>query len=180
MNRQGKSFIINYLVEQFKCHDCFYVIDATHLPVSVIDKFRRDCHDQKATYKVVKNTLVLKALEQLPVMNDVYHSLKSDVLKQVTGIVFINEKAQEPSKIILKSRQQIGAPRPVLKGAYVDGQLFIGDDKLEVLNKLKSKQELLGEIIGVLQTPLNKVLLGLRSSHHQLMGIIRTLGDKQG
>ena len=65
-----------------------------------------------------------------------------------------------------------------MKGAYVDGQLFIGDDKLEVLSKLKSKQELLGEIIAILQTPIHKLLLGLRDSQYQLMGILKTLGDR--
>ena len=76
MNRQEKSFIISYLVEQFKCHDCFYIIDATYLPVSVIEQFRRECHGQQASYKVAKNSLVLKALAELPSMHNLYELLK--------------------------------------------------------------------------------------------------------
>ncbi len=179
MNRQAKSANIHYLVEQFKNHDCFYVIDASHLTVAAIEQFRRSCNEAQAIYKVVKNTLVLKALAELSSMDTVFAPLKNDVLKNVTGIVFIKDNAQKPAKIILDFRKQTGDEKPVLKGAYVDGELFLGDDKLEVLKKLKSKQELLGELIGMLQSPIHNVLSSLQGSHNQLMAVLKTLGDRQ-
>lgn len=179
MNRQAKSSIINYLVEQLKNHNSFYVIDATHLSVSAIEQFRRSCQSEQAVYKVVKNTLVLKALAELSSMDNVYESLKNDVLKKVTGIVFIKDNAQKPAKIILNFRKLAETDKPILKGAYVDGELFIGNDKLEILAKLKSKQELLGELIAMLQSPIQHVLSSLRGGQHQLMGMLQTLGDRK-
>lgn len=179
MKRQAKSANIHYLVEQFKSYNCFYVIDASHLTVSAIEQFRRSCEEAQAVYKVVKNTLVLKALAELSSMDTVFESLKNDVLKNVTGIVFIKDNAPKPAKVILDFRQKTEGDKPVLKGAYVAGELFLGDDKLAVLKKLKSRQELLGELMAMLQSLIQNVLSSLQGSHNQLMGVLKTLGDRK-
>ena len=178
MNRQAKSATIEYLVEQLKSHECFYVIDSSHLSVAAIEQFRRYCYEEQAIYKVVKNTLALKALAECSTMPNEYDSLKDDVFKKMTGVIFIKENAQRPAKLILKFRQQNGFNRPVLKGAYVNGELFLGDDKLEMLNKLKSKQELIAGIIYTLQTPIKNILSALQNGGSQLVGILKTLGDR--
>jgi large subunit ribosomal protein L10 len=179
MNRQEKSEIIKYLVDQFKNHDCFYIVDATRLSVSAIDQFRRSCYNAGINYKVAKNTLVLKALDELPHMSKASETLKDEVLKGFTGILFINENASAPAKLVAAFREQKSLDRPILKGAYIDGELFVGDDKLEVLSKLKSKQVLIGEIITLLKSPMANVLSALQSSKSQLAGIIKTLGDRK-
>lgn len=175
MNRQEKSIVIKYLADQFKSHDYFYIVDATRLSVSATDQFRRSCYKAGITYKVAKNTLVLKALDDLPHMSNVYDSLKNEVLKGFTGILFINENASVPAKLVAEFRQQKSLDRPILKGAYIDGELFVGDDKLETLARLKSKQVLIGEIIALLQAPMSNVLSALQRSNSQLAGIIKTL-----
>lgn len=179
MNRQDKSVLIKYLADQFKSHDCFYIVDATKLSVSATDQFRRNCYQAGVTYKVAKNTLVLKALDELPHMGSVYESLKEEVLKGFTGILFINENASVPAKLVAEFRQQRSLDRPILKGAYIDGELFVGDEKLEALSKLKSKQVLVGEIIALLKSPMYNVLSALQHSKSQLAGIIKTLGDRK-
>jgi large subunit ribosomal protein L10 len=179
MNRKEKTTIIQQLAESFKSNDCFYIVDSTKLSVQAINQFRRDCYQAGVTYKVAKNTLILKALDELPNMaEDVYASLRDDVLKGFSGILFFNETASVPAKLVKEFRKQKNSDRPILKGAYVDGELFVGDENLETLSQLKSKQVLIGELISLLQAPMANVLSALQSGKNQLSGILKTLGDK--
>jgi large subunit ribosomal protein L10 len=179
MNRKEKTAIIQQLAESFKNNDCFYIVDSTKLSVQATNQFRRDCCQAGVTYKVAKNTLILKALDEVPNMaSDIYASLRDEVLKGFSGILFFNETASVPAKLVKEFRKQKNLDRPILKGAYIDGELFVGDENLETLSQLKSKQVLIGEIITLLQSPMSNVLSALQSGKNQLSGIIKTLGDR--
>jgi large subunit ribosomal protein L10 len=179
MDRKEKSQVIKDLAEKFKNHDCFYIVDSTSLSVQAINQFRRACHQVGVSYQVAKNTLILKALDEIPKMDSIYDSLRDKVLRGFSGILFFNENANIPAKLVQDFRRQINLDKPILKGAYIDGELFVGDENLEALTKLKSKQVLIGEIIALLQSPISNVLSALQSGKSQLSGIIKTLGDRE-
>jgi large subunit ribosomal protein L10 len=164
MTRNEKALIIQDLLEQFKYHDCFYMIDATHLSVEAINTFRRNCQQAGVNYKVAKNTLLLRALHEASIASDnVYNSLQKEVLKGFTGVLFVNQSANIPAKLVKEFRKQVNIERPILKGAYVAGELYIGNDQLDQLSQLKSKQILIGEIIACLKTPIQQVISALQS-----------------
>lgn len=179
MNRKEKTDIIKNLADKFKSHDSFYIVDSTTLSVQATNQFRRACHQIGVSYKVAKNTLILKALDEVPKMDSIYEPLRDKVLKGFSGILFFNENANIPAKLVQDFRKQNNLDKPILKGAYVDGELFVGDENLETLTKLKSKQVLIGELITLLQSPISNVLSALQSSKTQLSGIIKTLGDRK-
>ncbi|OJW69329.1 MAG: 50S ribosomal protein L10 [Candidatus Amoebophilus sp. 36-38] len=179
MNRQEKTIIIKDLAEKFRNNNCFYIVDSTSLSVQATNQFRRECRQVGVSYRVAKNTLILKALDEMPGMNGIYESLRDKVLKGFSGILFFNENANIPAKLVQDFRKEKNLDRPILKGAYIDGELFVGDENLEALTKLKSKQVLIGEIIGLLQSPMANVLSALQSGKTQISGIIKTLGDRK-
>lgn len=177
MTRQEKSVIIDSLAEQFRNHNCFYVVDATGLSVEEANDFRRKCSQAGVTYQVAKNTLIGKALEQI--QNEVDHTSFTDtVLRGFSGLLFAQETASTPAKIVQDFRKQKKLDRPILKGASIDGDLFIGAEHLEALSKLKSKAELIGEIIVLLRSPITKVLTALNSSKDKLVGVIKALAAR--
>ena len=177
MTRQEKSAIINSLVEQFKAHHYFYVVDAIGLSVEEANDLRRKCSQAGVTYQVAKNTLIAKALEQLKDEVD-YTPFTDKVLRGFSGLLFVQETASTPAKIVQDFRKQKKLDRPILKGASIEGDLFIGEAHLETLSKLKSKAELIGEIIVLLQSPMTKVITALHSTKDKLAGIIKALAAR--
>lgn len=177
MTRQEKSAIINGLVEQFKAHHYFYVVDAIGLSVEEANDLRRKCSQAGVIYQVAKNTLIVKALEQLKDEVD-YTPFTDKVLRGFSGLLFVQETASTPAKIVQDFRKQKKLDRPILKGASIEGDLFIGEAHLETLSKLKSKAELIGEIIVLLQSPMTKVITALHSTKDKLAGIIKALAAR--
>ena len=177
MTRQEKSEIINGLVEQFKAHRYFYVVDAIGLSVKEANDLRRQCSQAGVTYQVAKNTLIAKALEQLKDEVD-YTPFTDKVLRGFSGLLFVQETASTPAKIVQDFRKQKKLDRPILKGASIERDLFIGEEHLETLSKLKSKAELIGEIIVLLQSPITKAITALHSSKDKLAGIIKALAAR--
>jgi large subunit ribosomal protein L10 len=163
MDRKEKSLIIASLIEKFKQYNGFYILDATKLSVSAVNQFKRSCQQAGVAYAVFKNTLIVKALEAVLEMRDVYQPLREQVLKGFSGILFFNEDASIPAKLIEGFRRSQNFDRPLLKGAYVDGDLLVGDANLEKLSRYKSQQALIGEIITLLQSPLSNMLLALQN-----------------
>eukprot|EP01132_Coremiostelium_polycephalum_P000342 gene342-434_t len=154
--------------------------DATSLSVQKIDKFRRDCAQANIIYQVAKNTLIVQALNQAShLASGVYDPLRDEVLRGFSGILFFKESANVPAKLVKSFRSQQNSEKPTLKGAYVEGELFVGDQNLEALTQLKSKQVLIGELIALLQSPMANVLSALQSGKDKLSGILTTLGDKK-
>ncbi len=176
MTRQEKAQTIDDLVEKFSAKTNFYVADASGLTVKQINGFRRLCFEQGVEYKVAKNTLIQKALERL---DEDFSLLNDQVLKGVTGILFADESVSGPAKVLKQFRKTDRPGRPLLKGAYIESDFYIGDDQLESLSQLKSQTELLGEIINLLQSPIKRVITALQSGESKLAGVVKTLSERE-
>ncbi|MEQ9467705.1 MAG: 50S ribosomal protein L10 [Ekhidna sp.] len=175
MTRQDKAQLISDLTSKFKETDHFYIADTSGLTVAEINKFREMCFNKGVEYRVVKNTLIRKALENV----DGDYSSLDEVLKGTSGIMFVNETANIPAKIIKDFQKNDPKDRPKFKAASIDSDLFIGEDQLGALASLKSKQELIGDIITLLQSPAKNVLTLLQSGEHKLAGIVKTLSERE-
>ena len=178
MTREEKQLIIESLTEKFKENPHFYITDASGFSVAQVNAFRRTCFEKGVEYKVYKNTLIKKALENLDVD---YSSFSEQALKGFSGIMFSKETSNLPAKVLLDFRKKIGKKetKPVFKGASIAGDQFIGEQNLEMLSKLKSKEELIGEIIGLLQSPAKNVISALQSGQNTLAGLVKTLSDRE-
>jgi large subunit ribosomal protein L10 len=163
MNKQEKNEVIDVLKEKFGQYNNFYITNTESLSVEQISKLRRICFDKKVEMKVAKNTLIRKALEQLDASR---YGSTFDSLNGVTALMF-SESAKEPAMILTSFRKSINADKPVLKAAFIDGDVFVGDKQLSVLKDLKSKNDLIGEIIGLLQSPVRRVIAGLLHHHEK-------------
>ncbi len=175
MTREEKAQVIAELTDKFKENDHFYVTDTSGLTVSEINKFRSLCFSKGVEYRIFKNTLIKKALENLD--ND-YSSLY-DALKGFSGIMFVKETGNVPAKIIKDFKKANKEQRPKFKAASIDTDIFLGEDQLDALSNLKSKQELVGDIIGLLQSPAKNVISALQSGEHKLAGIVKTLSERE-
>jgi large subunit ribosomal protein L10 len=175
MTREEKGLIIDELSAKFEENSNFYITDASGLTVAEINAFRKLCFKAGIEYGVYKNTLIQKALEKLDAD---YTEFCDTVLKGFSGIIFSKEAANTPAKVIKDFRKSSGQ-KPMLKGASIDHDLFIGDEHLKMLAELKSKNELIGEIIGLLQSPAKNVISALQSGGGKLAGILKTLSEKE-
>lgn len=157
MNKQEKTQEIERILGLLNANTKIYLADCSSLTVEKVGQLRRSCFDKKVTMQVVKNTLLAKALERA---NDSKLAELIPALKGETALIFA-EVSNAPAKIIKDFRK--GGDKPKLKAAYVEDMIFIGDDKLEALAGLKSKNELIGDIIGLLQAPIQRVIGGLEN-----------------
>jgi large subunit ribosomal protein L10 len=177
MTREEKLEIIEGLTEKLKDNPYFYIADASGFSVAQVNAFRRTCYEKGVEYKVYKNTLIKKALENL----DADYSGLDVALKGFSGIIFSKETGNLPAKVILDFRKKLGKKetRPVFKGASIDSDVFVGDNNLEMLSTLKSKQELLGEVIGLLQSPMTNLVSALQSGQNTVAGLVKTLSERE-
>ena len=173
MTKDQKNEVIEVLKDKFSQYNNFYVANTESLSVEQVGKLRRICFDKKVEMKVAKNTLIKKALESLDSKrySDVFDSLHG-----VTALMF-SENAKEPALIISSFRKASNSEKPVLKAAFIDGDVFAGNDQLKVLTTLKSKNDLIGEIIGLLQSPAKNVISGLNAGS-KLAGLVKALEDR--
>lgn len=169
MKKEEKNKIIDNLVETFGKYNSFYVTDISNLTVEKTSNLRRNCFGQNIKLRVAKNTLIQKALEKIDADN--YKQLFG-TLKGSSAIMFC-ETANAPAKVIKEFRMK--SDKPLLKGAYIDASIFLGDNQLDMLAALKSKNELIGDIIGLLQSPAQNVISALQSGGGKLAGILKTL-----
>lgn len=176
MTKQEKTQVISELADRFKENINFYFADASGLTVAEINDFRRLCFEKGLEYNVYKNTLIRKALETL---DTDYASFSDDVLKGFTGIIFSKESGNLPAKLIKEYRKNSGGEKPIFKGASIDTDLFIGNDQLDALSKLKTKFELIGDVIMLLQSPAKNVISSLQSGQDKLAGIMKTLAERE-
>ena len=158
MTKSEKTAAIEELKEKFGNSDFFYLTDSSSLPVEKINKLRAICYKKGIELKVVKNTLAQKALESFD--DEKGYAPLFDALKGPTALMF-SDVANDPAKVIKDFRGK--DERPILKAAYIDHDVFIGDDQLDALASLKSKEDLIGEIIGLLQSPIKNVVGSLQS-----------------
>jgi large subunit ribosomal protein L10 len=157
MTKDQKTEVIELLKGKFAQYNNFYIADTESLTVAQVGKLRNACFDKKVEMKVAKNTLIKKALESLDA--DKYSGVY-DALHQVTALMF-SENPKEPALIISSFRKENKNERPVLKAAFINGDIYLGNEQLVTLTKIKTKNELIGEVIGLLQSPAKRVLAGL-------------------
>lgn len=157
MTKEQKNEVIEVLKEKFSQYSNFYVTNTESLTVAQVSKLRRVCFDKQVEMKVAKNTLIKKALEALDAEKyaAVYESLNN-----VTALMF-SESPKEPALILSSFRTESKGEKPVLKAAFINGDVFVGDNQLATLTKIKTKNELIGEVIGLLQSPAKRVLSAL-------------------
>ena len=159
MTKQEKNEVIEVLKGKFAQYNNFYITDTESLTVAQIGKLRNHCFDKQVEMKVAKNTLIKKALESLDAEK---YSGVFDSLHQVTALMF-SENPKEPAMIISTFRKENNNERPLLKAAFINGDVFVGNDQLKALTQIKTKNELIGEVIGLLQSPIQRVLGALQN-----------------
>ncbi|MEC3881095.1 50S ribosomal protein L10 [Parapedobacter sp. 10938] len=171
MKREEKQEIVNALTEQIKSYGNFYITDTADLSVAKVNGIRRKCFDKGIAIQVAKNTLIQKALVAAGVDSEELIG----VLRGSSTMLF-SETGSAPAKLIKELRKE--GDKPVLKGAYIDASVFIGDNQVDTLSKLKSKQELIGDIVGLLQSPAKNVVSALQSGGNTLSGLVKTLQER--
>ncbi len=171
MTKEEKSKAIEELTAQLAGSNVVYVADISGLNATVTSDLRRACFKAGIKLEVVKNTLLAKAMES----SDNNYGELPTILKGNTSIL-ISDNGNAPAKIIKEFRKR--SDKPVLKGAYIHEAVFIGDNQLDALVSLKSKDEVIGEIIGLLQSPAKNVVSALKSGGGKIAGILKTLSEK--
>jgi large subunit ribosomal protein L10 len=161
MTKDQKNEVIEALKEKFSQYNNFYVTDTESLSVAQVGKLRRACFSKNVEMKVAKNSLIKKALEALD--NEKYSGMY-DSLHKVTALMF-SENPKEPALIISSFRKASNGEKPVMKAAFINGDVYMGDKQLGALIKIKTKNELIGEVIGLLQSPAKRVIAALL--HHK-------------
>src|SRR5919112_3414626 len=173
MTKEQKNEVIEALKEKFSQYNSFYVTNTESLTVDQVGKLRRICFNKNVEMKVAKNTLIKKALESLD--GDRYSNV-FESLNGVTALLF-SENPKEPALIISDFRRDSKGELPTLKAAFVDGDVFAGDNQLDALKSLKSKQDLIGEVIGLLQSPAKNVISGLNAGN-KLAALVKALEER--
>lgn len=174
MTRAEKAAVIEDLKVKFDSAQYFYVTDSSSLSVEKINQLRGLCYEKGIEMHVIKNTLAIKAMEGLAPEKG-YEKIY-DAFKGPTTVLF-SEVGNVPARVIEKFRKKKGT-KPGLKAAYIDTDVYFGDDQLAVLANLKSREELIGEIISLLQSPAKNVISGLKSGGSKLAGILQTLEER--
>lgn len=168
MNATQKSEVIEMLKEKFSNYSNFYITDTESLTVEQVNKLRRHCFDKQVEMKVAKNTLIKKALESLDAEK---YAGVYDSLHKVTALMF-SDSPKEPAVILSSFRAENKGERPTLKAAFVGDELYVGDNQLAALKNIKTKNELIGEIIGLLQSPAKRVIAALLHNMEQKGGAV--------
>jgi large subunit ribosomal protein L10 len=172
MKKEDKNKIIDSLIEKLGTYKNFYLADTSTLNAAKTSALRRKCFEKQIKLEVVKNTFLRKALERAEGnFEELY-----EVLTYSTSIMF-SESSNDPAKLIKEFRKT--SEKPVLKAAYVEESVYIGDNQLDALVSLKSKDELIGEIVGLLQSPAKNVISALQSGGSKLSGIVKTLSERE-
>ncbi len=173
MTREEKSVVIEQLTAQLSDNTNIYLADISGLNAGDTSNLRRACFKAGVKLNVVKNTLLAKAMES----SEKDFGELTEVLKGNTSLM-VSETGNAPAKVIKEFRKK--SERPLLKGAFIEEAIYVGDDQLDVLVDIKSKEELIGEIIGLLQSPAKNVISALKSGGSTLSGIVKTLSEKEG
>ncbi|TVZ25458.1 LSU ribosomal protein L10P [Gillisia sp. Hel_I_86] len=173
MTREEKSLVIEDLTAQLSNNSIIYLADISGLNALSTSNLRRACYKANVQLAVVKNTLLAKAMEA----SDKEFGELPSVLKGNTSIM-LSDTGNAPAKVIKEFRKK--SQTPLLKGAFIEEAIYVGDDYLETLVNIKSKEEVIGDIIGLLQSPAKNVISALKSSGGKLAGILKTLSEKEG
>ena len=167
MTKDQKNEVIELLKGKFSQYNNFYVTDTESLTVAQIVKLRRACFNKHVEMKVAKNTLIKKAMESLDAER---YAGVYDSLHKVTALMF-SENPKDPALIISSFRKESKGEMPVLKAAFINGDVYMGNDQLASLVKIKTKNELIGEVIGLLQSPAKRVIAALLHNAEKKGGV---------
>ncbi len=173
MTREEKSQVIKELTAQLADNSNIYIADISGLNAGTTSDLRRACFKANIKLAVVKNTLLEKAMEA----SDREFGDLPSILKGNTSVMY-SETGNAPAKLIKAFRKK--SEKPLLKGAFIEEAVYLGDDQLDMLVDIKSREELIGEIVGLLQSPAKNVISALKSSGGTLSGILKTLSQKEG
>lgn len=173
MTREEKSQVIEELTAQLADNSNIYLADISGLNAGTTSDLRRACFKANIQLAVVKNTLLAKAMDA---SERDFGNLTS-ILKGNTSVMY-SETGNAPAKVIKTFRKK--SDKPLLKGAFIEETVYIGDDQLDMLVDIKSKEELIGDVIALLQSPAKNVISALKSSGGKLAGILKTLSEKEG
>ena len=173
MTREEKAKVIEELTAQLGENSNIYLADISGLDAGTTSNLRRACFKANVSLAVVKNTLLEKAMEA----SDKDFGDLPTVLKGNTSVMY-SEAGNAPAKVIKAFRKK--SDRPLLKGAFIEEAIYLGDEQLDTLVDIKSKDELIGDIIGLLQSPAKNVISALKSGGGTLSGILKTLSEKEG
>ena len=174
MTKEDKIQLSAELSQKLAATNYFYIADSAGMTVAEINEFRRMCFDKGVEYKVVKNTLIKKALDKL----DVDYSPFDEVLKGFSGIMFSPETGNVPAKILKEFQKKNKTEKPAFKAASIDAGLYVGAEHLEALSTLKSKEEMIGEVIMLLQSPARNVVGAILSGGGRVAGMIKGIAEK--
>lgn len=173
MRKEEKKQLIDSLTQQLTDANNFYLTDISELNAEDTSDLRRLCFKHGIKLQVVKNTLLKKAMENVDKdLNGFYETLKGN-----TSVMF-TESGSRPAKLIKEYRKKFKTDRPVLKGAYIEEMTYLGNDQLDFLVAIKSKDELIADVIALLQSPVKNVVSALQSGGSNLTGILKTLSEK--
>ena len=159
MTTEQKNKAIEVLKEKFSQYNNFYVTNTESLTVAQINKLRRLCFSKEVEMKVAKNTLIVKALQQLDAEK---YSGIMDAFQGVTALMF-SDSPKEPALLISTIRSEFNIERPLLKAALIGDDVFMGNDSLKALKNIKTKNELIGEVLGLLKSPMSRVISALQN-----------------
>ena len=173
MTKEEKSVIIDELTAQLAENTNIYLTDISGLNADTTSALRRACFKENIKLAVIKNTLLAKAMEA----SDKDFGELPEVLKGNTSLM-LSETGNAPAKLIKEFRKKRKAEKPILKGAFIESAVYVGDDQLDVLVDIKSREELIGEIVGLLQSPAKNVVSALQSGGGKLAGILKTLSER--
>lgn len=174
MTKEEKNQIIDSLSHQLNVSPNFYITDIGDMTVSTTSELRRLCFRKEVQLKVVKNSLLRKAMEK----SDKNLSGLYDTLKGSTSIMF-TETGNVPAALIKEFKTKFKSEKPILKGAYVQESIYTGDNLIDILINVKSKNEVIADVIAMLQSPAKNVISALQSGGHKLSGILKTLSEKE-
>jgi large subunit ribosomal protein L10 len=171
MRKEDKQVLIDSILSELKACPNFYLTDVSDLNAEKTSQLRRQCFNSGVKMIVVKNALLHKAMQQ---MEKDYEGLY-DVLKGSTALMLC-ETGNAPAKLIKNFRKT--SDRPILKGAFIEECCYIGDDMIDALCNIKSKNDLIADVIALLQSPMKNIISGLQSGGHKLSGILETLSER--
>ncbi len=171
MTREEKSQVIKDLTGKLSDNNIIYLADISSLNATDTSNLRRACFKANVNLAVVKNTLLAKAMEK----SDKDFGDLPSILKGNTSMM-VSETGNAPAKVIKEFRKK--SKKPILKGAYIEQAIYVGDDQLDTLVNIKSKEELIGDVISILQSPAKNVISALQSGGGKLAGILKTLSEK--
>ena len=173
MNREEKHELVLALQEKMQEYGNFYIADTSSLSVAKVNDIRRKCFETGIEMQVAKNSLIRKAIEGLNGdATEIYTALKGQ------SALMFSSTSNAPAKLIKTLRK--GSDKPVLKAAYIDASIYVGDNNLDALVNLKSREELIGDIVGLLQSPAKNVISALKSGGGIIAGLVKTLQEREG